>query len=161
MKLAMWKAASAITVIGVLLAAGMGTMMISASADQDNLTGTVAESVANETLYNLTVRVGGIAEGNAIGVSEVTLEVWSVNITENDTYKSIVLQKVAEAVTDENGNATFTLSAGDYLIVANNSGQVSAGQLTMENDQSVVLLLHGGECHGPRPHMRCEQNCTT
>jgi hypothetical protein len=162
MKLATWKAASVMAVVGVLLAAGMGTMMFSASAGQTSITGTTAATLADELLSNLTVRVGAIVEGRGVAVSGATVEVWSVNLTQNDTYMAIVLQKVAEATTDENGNVTFGLSAGNYLLVANYSGLSSVGQISLESEQTAILMLHSLDPpnHGPGSKERCPQNIT-
>lgn len=163
MKLATWKAASVLAVIGVLLTAGMGTIMFSASADQGMTGRALAADLTNETLSNLTVRVGAVVEGQAIPIIGAAVEVWSVNITQNDTYMAIILQKVGEATTDENGNATFSLAAGDYLLIANYSGLSSVGRLSVNADQTAVLLLHSHGMEMPphhEPQQRCRQNIT-
>jgi len=162
MKLATWKAASVLAIVGVLLAAGMGTIAFSASADQNATAGTTATSLVDGPLSNLTVRVGAIVEGRAIAISGATVEVWSVNITQNDTYMAIVLQKVGQAITDENGNATFSLATGTYLLAANYSSLSSVGQFKLESDQTAIIMLHSWDMpmHGPGPQERCVQNTT-
>jgi hypothetical protein len=151
MSLATWKAATALGVIGLIMVAGAGTVLLTAArgATEDlSLQGDVLAEASDEAQYNLTVQIGARVEGMLIPISGAEVTVWSVNLTETDDSVTLILTKVATGTSDSDGNATFDLTWGDYLVIANDSGLTGMAQCTIDEDLSGWLLLHSVQRDG-------------
>jgi len=109
-----------------------------------------SSSLSSDVHYNLTVRVGAIVEGKAIPIIGANVTVWSYSVNKTNDSVTITFTKVAKATTDSNGNVSFSLPVGKYIIVSTYSGLRSVVFVNLDKDVSGVVLLHNPArfCHG-------------
>lgn len=147
MKLGNWKVAIVLGVIGVLLAAGAGSVLVAGDTGLTDTGEDVAAEVSDGLQYNLTVSVGAFVEGVYIPISGVVVTVWSMEVVETEDNVTITFSKVATGTTDGNGTVSFALSEGDYVLVGNYSGLQAVTQLELASDMSTNMTLHSSQCH--------------
>ena len=131
--------------ISALLISGIAFALMSStsvSADDDTPVVTVEEEVT-ETSYALTVNVVCMVDGTPIILEDVNVTVYTVNITEDDDTTTIVVQNVAQGLTDAEGNVTFELPEGEYMVCATYQGLCGFGEVNLSEDQLSTIMLHG------------------
>jgi hypothetical protein len=137
--------------ISALLISGIAFALMSStsvSADDDTPVVTVEEEVT-ETSYALTVNVVCMVDGTPIILEGVNVTVYTVNITEDDDTTTIVVQNVAQGLTDAEGNVTFELPDGKYVVCATYQGLCGFGEVNLSEEQLSTIMLHGsGWCDG-------------
>lgn len=145
MRIAGTKASMALLMVGLLVVGGAGTLMVAA-----NPFGIAANATTDITQhYNLTVQVGAVVEGKAIPIIGAEVSVWSCSVNETNDSIVITFTRVAHTITETGGNVTFSLPASQYIIVANYSGLQSIKRVSLDNDMSIIALLHNGHhCKG-------------
>ncbi|HTY47765.1 MAG TPA: hypothetical protein VMB46_08905 [Methanomassiliicoccales archaeon] len=138
MKLADKRASVALGLVGLLIVGGAGTLVVA----------TINPFAANVTApdpalqHNLTVQVGAVVEGKAIPIIGADVSVWNVNVNKTNDSVTIKFTRVAQAVTGTDGNVTFNLAGGQYIVVANYSGLQSIKKVNLGADLNLTLLLH-------------------
>jgi hypothetical protein len=158
------RALAVIGIVAVLLAGGMAAVVVAADGGS-TMDGTSTTLSATGT-YNLTASVAARVEGLTISITGADVTVYTVSVTNNSTTTVITITKVAEATSDADGNATFQLAAGGYILVAQYQGLVGIQSINLTQDSVVVTPLHnlelmnmeqmnngmerGRHCPGPR-----------
>gem|GEM_PF-2001484 len=92
---------------------------------------------------NLSVNVLCRVEGESITLAGVNVTVYKVNITENEDCATIVIDRVAEGLTDADGNVTFQLPEGEYAVSASYQGLRGFDWVNLTEDQISTVRLHG------------------
>ena len=144
-----WKGLAIIGLIAALVVSGVGIHAFSSEgvSEVGDAASTepeveIVESVSEDGIDTLTVRVGVRVEGKAIPIGGVALEIFSVDVVRENNIITITLEKVAEGETDEAGTAAFDLEHGKYLVVAHYKGLMGFGKCNMEEDTHIDMLLH-------------------
>lgn len=139
------------------MVAGAGTVLMTAAngaTEELAVEGDSLAALSDGAQYNLTVQVGAVVEGAIIPIVGAEVTIWSVDLTETNDSITLILTKVTTATTDGEGNATFSLAEGDYLVLANYSGLTASGQCTLDADLSGWVLLHNYQ-QSAQMHERC------
>ena len=153
-----------------MVAGGAGAVLLSSQTEGGTTVGTSIADVAHGTQYNLTVQVGAVVERMTIPIIGANVTVWSYNVNKTNDSVTLSFTKVATGTTDANGNVTFSLPAGDYIIVSKYSGLKSINFVSLQSDVSGMVLLHNPlalEGHGVLrerspvgPRIPCLRNTT-
>lgn len=149
-----WKIPAVLGVVGLLMFAG-ATMLVSAEEQTQDLTDLV-DAGSNSTQYNLTLQAISMIDGELAPVSGVTIEIWSIELNETVDKITVTMTRVDSATTDDGGNVSFQLPAGEYLIKTNNSEIQMTGRIILDQDTSAVINMDG-HLHGPE--MRERHGC--
>ncbi len=147
-------AVSALLISGIAFALMASTDV---SAEDNSPVVTVEEEVTDSS-YTLTVHVVCMVDGTPIILEGVNVTVYTVNITEDDDTTTIVVQNVAQGLTDAEGNVTFELPEGEYMVCATYQGLCGFGEVNLSEDQLSTIMLHGiGWCHGDDQSLRIRE----
>ena len=147
-------------VVALLISGVAFTLMSSSnvSAEDETPVVTVEEEVS-DTTYTLTVNVACPVDGTTITLEGINVTVYTVNITEEDDTTTIIVQNVAEGQTDAEGNVTFELPEGEYVICATYQGLCGFGEVNLTEDQLSTIMLRGsGWCDGDGQSLRYRDN---
>lgn len=166
--------------IAVLLIAGLAVTMMAAPNvqasdsipqvsinDQTLASDQSAISDNASVMHNFTVTIGAKVEGKRVPIADAQVIIYSVNVTTDATTNTttIVLQKVAEEMTDANGVANFTLVEGKYTVIAHYHGLNGFGKINLTDDMSRKVMLHNwngefmnGMGHCKRVCIHCERD---
>lgn len=132
--------------VAILFVSGIAFTLMSSSdvsaADETPIVTVDEETTA--TNYALTANVMCRVAGTEITLTGVNVTVYTVNITEDENTMTIVIEKVAQGLTDSEGNITFDLPEGEYMVCATYQGLCGFGQVNLTEDQMSAILLHGG-----------------
>ena len=136
MRIADIKASTVVLMAGLLVIGGAGTVLVAANPFAINATADAPQ------LYNLTIQVGVVVEGKQIPIIGADVSVWSKSVNRTNDSIVITFTRVGHAVTETGGNVTFSLAAGEYIVVANYSGLSAIKKISIDSDTSMVVLLH-------------------
>ena len=119
--------------VAALLISGVAFTLMSSSnvsAEDETPVVTVEEEVT-DTTYALTVNVVCKVDGTSITLEGINVTVYTVNITEEDDTTTIIVQNVAQGLTDAEGNVTFELPKGEYVVCATYQGLCGFGEVNL------------------------------
>ncbi|MDW5564314.1 MAG: hypothetical protein SA339_13950 [Methanomassiliicoccus sp.] len=133
-------AVAALLVAGAVLAFAPSTEV---SASDDTTVVTAESTSADAATLNLSVNVLCRVDGESITLSGVNVTVYTVNITEDGDNATIVIEKVAEGQTDDDGNVSFQLPDGEYAVSASYQGLRGFDWVNLTEDQISTVRLHG------------------
>ncbi len=143
--------------VAALLISGVAFALMSStnvSAEDETPVVTVEEEVT-ETTYAMTVNVVCPVDGIPLTLEGVNITVYTVNITEDDDTTTITVQNVAQGLTDAEGNVTFELPEGEYVVCATYQGLCGFGEVNLTEDQLNTIMLRGsGWCDGNDQSLR-------
>lgn len=145
MKLA---ALGAFALLAIAIVAAVVLSAAPAAATEDEAPVVTVDEEEIEGVCNLTVNVGGKIEGKNVPLTGAEVFVYVVNITVEENRTTIVIEKVAEGVTDANGTVTFSLEEGKYCIMAKYHGLKGFARLNLSEDESATINMHNwpAEC---------------
>jgi hypothetical protein len=150
----------ALAAISLMLTAAIAVVVVTAgnASALNDQTPTVsvddqaAPTDLDPTMHNLTVQVCGKIEGKKVPIEGADLSVFSVNVTKGENTTTIVLEKVADAQTDDNGTAVFNLPDGKYVVRVDYHGLHGFGKVNLNDDESDRVMLHNWS-HERSEHM--------
>lgn len=129
----------------VLLMSGIALTLMSSidvSAEDGTFIVTVEEGSA-ENVCQLTVNVFCNVDGAKVTLAGADVTACTVNITEVGNATTIVIERVALGLTDADGNVTFDLPEGKYVVCAAYQGLHGFGDVDLTEDQVRSIFLHG------------------
>ncbi len=138
--------------VAALLVSGVAFALMS-SADvsaEDETPEVTVEEETTETTYAITAHVECRVDGSNITLEGVNVTVYTVNVTEDDDTTTIVIHRVAQGLTDSEGNVTFDLPEGSYVVCATCQGLCGFGEVNLTEDQLSTIVLHGDGWGGGR-----------
>lgn len=139
-KMMAFGAMAALMVSGAFLAFLPSTEV--AAADDTPIVEVETTSADLATL-NLSVNVLCRVDGESITLAGVNVTVYKVNITEDENGATIVIDRVAEGLTDAEGNVTFQLPEGEYAVSASYQGLRGFDWVNLTEDQISTVGLRG------------------
>jgi hypothetical protein len=144
MRIGNTKASMALLMVGLLVAGGAGTLLV---ASANPFAFAANQQIDTTQHHNLTVQVGAVVEGKTIPIIGAEVSVWSVDVNRTNDSVVITFARVAHTITEAGGNVTFNLAAGSYIVIANYSGLQSIKKVSLDNDLSIIALLHNPRHH--------------
>lgn len=143
-----WKRFVIIVLVAALVAGGAGVYALTAGKATgvgDEVTAEPSIEILEESINGtdtLTVKVGVIVEGKPVPLEGAEIEVFSVNAEKTNDTVTIIIEKIAEAETDQHGTALFEIGHGRYLVVAHYNGLVGIRKCNLDEDSQLGMLLH-------------------
>lgn len=157
-KMMAFGAVAALMASGAVLALWPSTEV---AASDDTPIVTVGTNSTDLATLNLSVNVLCHVDGESVSLAGVNVTVYKVNITDDGDRATIVIDRVAEGLTDADGNVTFQLPEGEYAVSASHQGLRGFDWVNLTEDQISTVRLHGCDWDrmGPQSFQCVNDSC--